>query len=280
MRIKLYIVFLAAFAINFAYGQNNYSVEKIEKLDIKGFNLKLNPKGDKLVYTTSNYKGLWLYTIGEKNAVEISSENGVGYEPLITDDYIFYKSKESQSKLQRIEILSKNKISINLSSKEQTPEAFYACQGASKILEAKASSDLYKIILVYRDGRQIEIAPLGKRNYLNVSLSPDETKLLFRVSGLGSFITKLDGTILEEYKNAEFPKWVTNNEILFAEVSDDGHQYLASNLYIYTIKEKKKINLTSSTEAIAIYPNVNGMGNKVVFNTPKGQVYIISLAKK
>ena len=34
MKIKLHIIFLAAFAINVAYGQSKYSVERIEKLDI------------------------------------------------------------------------------------------------------------------------------------------------------------------------------------------------------------------------------------------------------
>ncbi|VAW28123.1 hypothetical protein MNBD_BACTEROID06-1860 [hydrothermal vent metagenome] len=277
MRIELYMVFLIAFATSFVYGQNDYSVERIEQLDIKGFNLKLNPEGDKLVYTTSNYKGLWLYNIGEGNTVEISSKNGAGYEPLITDDYIFYKSKESQSMLQRIEVLSKNKTSINLSSKEQSPKAFYACEGTSKILEAKTSSDLYSIVLIYRDGRQIEIAPLGKRNYLNVSLSPNETKLLFRVSGLGSYVTQLDGTVIKEFKTAEFPVWLNENEILFAEVNDDGHQYVASDLYISSISSNEKLNLTSSIDAIAIYPNVSANKRKIVFNTPEGHVYLISL---
>ncbi len=277
MKVKLYAVFLIAFTTSFVYGQNDYSVERIEQLDIKGFNVQLNPEGDKLLYTSNNFKGLWLYSLGEEKVVELSSKNGAGYQPLITDEYIFFKSKESQNTLNRIAVLSKNKTSINLPSKEQTPKEYYACEGTSLLLEAKTSSDLYKIILVYRDGRQIEIAPLGKRNYLNVSLSPDQTKLLFRVSGMGSFVTQLDGTIIKEYKNAEFPIWFTKNKILFAEVSDDGHQYVASELYIADINKKKKINLTSSTDDIALYPNVNGMGNKVVFNTPNGQVYLISL---
>ncbi|MCF6352181.1 MAG: hypothetical protein L3J06_04130 [Cyclobacteriaceae bacterium] len=280
MRVELYVVFLIAFTTSFVYGQNDYSVERIEQLDIKGFNVQLNPEGDKLLYTSNNYKGLWLYSLEEEKVVELSSKNGAGYQPLITDKYIFFKSKDSQNTLNRIEVLSKNKISINLSSKEQTPKEYYACEGAALLLEAKTSSDLYKIVLVYREGRQIEIAPLGKRNYLNVSLSPDQKKLLFRVSGMGSFVTQLDGTIIKEYKSAEFPKWVNNNEILFAEVSDDGHQYLSSDLFISSIKGEDKFNLTSSINAIAIYPNVNGMGNKVVFNTPKGQVYLISLVKK
>ncbi len=280
MKIKLYVVFLIAFTTSFVYGQNDYSVERIEQLDIKGFNVQLNPEGDKLLYTSNNYKGLWLYSLEEEKAVELSSKKGAGYQPLITDEYIFFKSKESQNTLNRIAVLSKNKISINLSSQEQTPKEYYACEGTALLLEAKTSSDLYKIVLVYRDGRQIEIAPLGKRNYLNVSLSPDQTKLLFRVSGMGSFVTQLDGTIIKEYKSAEFPKWVNNNQVLFAEVTDDGHQYVASELYIADINKKKKINLTSSVEAIPLYPNINSLENKVVFNTPKGQVYLISLVKK
>ena len=280
MRIKLYIAFLATVAITVANGQNKYSVETIEQLDIKGFNLKLNPDGNKFLYTTSNYNGLWLYNIGDENAVEISSKNGAGYEPLITDEYIFYKSKESQNTLQRMGILSKNRISINLSAKDQTPKAFYACEGASKVLEAKASADLYSIVLVYKDGSKNEIAPLGKKNYLNISLSPDESKILFRVSGLGSYVTHLDGTVVREFKTAEFPVWLNENEILFAEVKDDGHQYVSSDLFVSSINGNEKFNLTSSVDAIAIYPNVNAKENKVVFNTPEGDTYLISLVKE
>lgn len=280
MKINIYIFFLSAFAINFAYGQSSYTVKNIEKLDIEGFNLKLSPNGDKLLYTTRNFKGLWLYTIKGRNRVEVSSKNGVGFEPLITNEYIYYKSKDSQSTLQRLEIASKNKISINQSSKDQTPKAFYACEGVSKILEAKASKDLYSIVLVYRDGKKIEIAPLGKKNYLNISISPDGSKLLFRVSGLGSYITQLDGAVINKFETAEFPVWLNENEILFAEVQDDGHQYKASDLFITSINGGDKFNLTSSIDAIAMYPNVSANESSIVFNTPEGEVYLISLEKK
>jgi hypothetical protein len=280
MKIKLKLITLIFFVINGAYGQHSISIEKIEKLEISGFNVQLNPAGNKLLYTARNYKGLRLYNILERKDVEISSENGAGYEPVITDNYVFFKDVKTEHTLKRVDLESANRVSINLSSKDQTPTSFVSCQEKTKeIVDVKTSADLYKIIIDHRDGSQTELAPFGKRNYLNVSLSPDQSKLLFRVSGIGSFVTKLDGSVVKELKGAEFPKWVNNNEVLYSEAIDDGHEYIASELFIENVEDGFKTNLTASSNAVPLYPNIDKTGNKVAFNTPEGDIYVITISR-
>ena len=141
-------------------------------------------------------------------------------------------------------------------------------------LQIGTSEDL-NFILIQEYGRKNRaIEPLGKNDYLNVSLSPDESKILFRVSGMASYVCDLDGNVISEFQDAEFPIWISNKQVLFARVEDDGYQYKRSDLFISDLSNDNEINITEDLDLIPLYPAYHFTSKTLGFSTPEGSIYL------
>lgn len=266
--LKCTLTFLLLSTGFFAFGQISFEGGQIKKLHITGFNVKLSPQGDKLLYSDANFGSLRLYDIKTQKDIKITDQGGSGYQARISNDRVYYKPKYADQFIavsfdgQQIEIVD------NIQSK-QAQLTIENDQGVT----ARPSEDLTSIVVSEGHGKTREIAPLGKKNYLNVSVSPDGKKLLFRVSGMSSFVSTLDGQIIKKFEDAEFPSWLNNEEILYAEVEDDGYNYLSSDLYVEALDSDQRVNITTDVKVIALYPSA--AQDVVAFNTPKGDIYLI-----
>jgi Tol biopolymer transport system component len=248
-------------------------VKSIEQLPITGYDVQFNPKGDKLFYTSKNYSGLSIYELDSREELTINDEPGIGYGALINNASVLYK-KETTSGFIGYDYIHKIPIVQNQDGISTSSE-FDKAKVESKIQKVSWSEDLRKIQIHYRTGEIKEIQPLGEKDYLNVSLSPDQKRLLFRVSGMGSFITNLEGEIFAKFENAEFPSWVDDHSILYAEIIDDGYQYLKSAFIISTIDQQNSICITKGMNVIGLFPKISWDKKKVIFNTPEGDIYLM-----
>lgn len=270
--MKITLRILTLLLLNIAFGQTKYTIEKV---NVQGYNVQFNPNGNQLLYTSGGLKGLILYDVKAKTTKVISEAAGTGYQPVITDDEIIFRSKGKDNKIEIYNILTGEKT---LSSK--TPRYHVASQQRNKLtsLLAEPSDDLNSINLVYLNGEKTNIAPLGNRvDYINISLSPSGKKLLFRVSGRGSFISDLKGNIEKELGNVEFPKWINDETVLYTVTEDDGYNYLSSQLFILNLSESSKPEHIETPLAIALYPDYNSALNRIVFNTPTGEIFLVHL---
>lgn len=248
--------------------QSGRCVSKVEKLDFSGHDLRFSKDGCKLFYTSSNYTGLYMYDVSSAETVEISNQRGAGFNLTILEDGVVYRDKKQRKNMIYSISTGESSFLENRDQKEKTE------------VSVKASDDLTSILVTNSKGETTEIAPLGRADYLNVTLSPDKSKILFRVSSLGSFITNLKGEILTEFGNVEFPSWAAGDEVLFTKTKDDGYDYLSSEVYLSTTSGEILLDLTKEIEAIAIYPSINSEGDRVVFNTPEGEVYLLHLERE
>ncbi|MEN8250913.1 MAG: hypothetical protein ABFS32_18415 [Bacteroidota bacterium] len=271
------VILLTLATISIAVSQNTYSVEKIEKLEINGYKAKFNPEGDKVLFTTSNATGLKVYDIAKKEVTEIAETPKAGQGAIITNKEIVFKS---QNNLELVDLSTGARTTIQ---NDKTPGEYLATKEVvetSEFVYVKTNENLDEIILVTKSGGEKHMAPMGRADYLNVALSPDRSKLLFRVSGVGSFITDLNGSVIRELGNVEFPVWLNNEEVIYAEIEDDGYRYISSDLYIDSIQKFERQKLTNTTKAIALYPDISEDQSKVAFSTPNGELYLISLIKE
>ncbi len=60
---------------------------------------------------------------------------------------------------------------------------------------------------------------------------------------------------------------------------DDGHNYTKSDIIKVSKDGKIRENLTQNTDIIALYPAVDSKSHELLFNTPKGRVYKMTLKK-
>lgn len=294
------------------FGQD-ISVVKVEQVtDLKEGTFyfpQFSPDGLKLLFALENYKGLYLYDLKNRVLKKLNDYTSVGYKPSFSEDgskVIFkastFKAGLRYSSLIIHDIASKEETIIEreirgLSNPFILPNnlLMYSCKDELKLYNIHSDSrevieNLDKPvvyneelkIIVYRNGVKKIIKPAGPGNYIWISQSPDGTRILFTVSGKGTYICDLEGKILVEFgENVHAPKWSSNGEwIVYMDDKDDGVQYTSSEIWVVSIDGKKKVQLTDTKNVIEMYPVWSPMGDKIAFHSNDGKIHVMHLNSK
>lgn len=280
----------------------------IDKSQANCYFPKLSPDGSKLFFTTSNFKGLWYYDFGTKNIVEVTSDNGAGYEYSFSKDgrSVFYRLNNlndrglrvSQSIIKRDlnsftsqviasgAELSTPKVLIN-SNVAFTSDYKITVKSSDPLLQKSSPSDIgteafacieHQKITLYKNGNKKILAPLGEGNYIWPSVSPDGTKLLFTLAGRGTYISDLEGNILVSLGYADAPKWSPdNNWVMYMVDRDNGLEVTSSDIYASSSDGKLKYQLTDTKDIHEMYPEWSSDIKKAAFHSEDGSLYIIEL---
>lgn len=252
----------------------------IEKLNVSGFNPQFTSDGKYLVYTQPNFKGLKIYSFQEKKEEVIAEINGAGYHFRIEDNLVIYENEKHSGQFSSFNIITGETKAVGADKMLQNsanPSQPKVAKNRTQLLSVAPSPDLRAIQVILADGTKNVITPLGNNDYINVSSDPSGQRLVFRVSGIGSFVSDLDGNLLLELGNVEFPQWVGLDKILYTETKDDGYNYTSSEVFIQSINDGSISHLTDNANLIAIYPSISQALDKVVFTTPEGALYLIRL---
>ncbi len=266
---------------------------------------QFSPDGGKILFSEAGFKGLWLYDISKKSLNQLNDLAGAGYEPVFspdgqkiyfrTDNYIEYKRYSSLAMQtiddKQVDYLAKDvrRLSTPALIDKQTvvyrqDKSLNAVNtGSKEKMLVKNVTDTYgftedqKIVLV-SNGVRKEMTPVGKGNYIWLSLAPDKTKMLFTVAGGGTFISDLNGNILVKLGKANAPKWSPDgNWILYMVDKDDGHTMTASDIWAVTTDGVTKVQLTNTNDDIEMYPNWSPAMDKIVYETFGGKIAFINI---
>jgi Tol biopolymer transport system component len=266
---------------------------------------QFSPDGGKILFSEAGFKGLWLYDISKKSLNQLNDLTGAGYEPVFspdgqkiyfrTDNYIEYKRYSSLAMQtiddKQVDYLAKDvrRLSTPALIDKQTvvyrqDKSLNAVNtGSKEKMLVKNVTDTYgftedqKIVLV-SNGVRKEMTPVGKGNYIWLSLAPDKTKMLFTVAGGGTFISDLNGNILVKLGKANAPKWSPDgNWILYMVDKDDGHTMTASDIWAVTTDGVTKVQLTNTNDDIEMYPNWSPAMDKIVYETFGGKIAFINI---
>lgn len=241
---------------------------EVEKLSVQGYYPQLANK-QKLLFSSNNYKGLWKYSLTNKTTDQISDEAGAGYNYEIIGDTVIYQVKSRNKRIEFASISSQNMIKKVSSNAD--PQRFVQQQFSSMFPYVYIAPDMQSIHIVLKEKRY-QVAPNGVKNYLNASLSPDGTKLLYEVSGGEAHIADLDGNIQTSLGEVDAPKWVSKKEVLYIKRQDDGMQTISSQLYIYNLRTKNAFLVTDLKNIES--SSSNASGDMIVANTSAGEIYL------
>ncbi|MBD3226316.1 MAG: hypothetical protein GF313_16425 [Caldithrix sp.] len=261
--------------------------------------------GDSTVFVTgSGFEGLHVININNGQLTTITEARGAGYAFAQSPDgqYVTYRTQEFVKRrpvyeLKRVDlkngkisILEADKRSLKMISTGIVARLTYldnatvrqsAISGENQIL---SQDDIPFVtiqrreILLWDNGEQKMLAPLGKQKYIWPSISPDGQKLLFTAAGVGTFISDLHGNIENELGYANAPQWSADgNWIVFMMDRDDGHRITASDIYAISADGSRKIQLTASQNTIEMYPDWGHQSNKIVYNTQDGRIFLMEL---
>jgi hypothetical protein len=235
-------------------------------IDHQAFFPTFGNSSNQILYTGENSKGLYHYNLNTNTETFITDAPGAIHNALITSsgDIIFSNVKFVDGKRtvkQKKFNTSKGKFT-SLESKD-IPQISVKSKGKS--------------ILVSTQEKTEEIKPLGDLYYIWVSLSPDNSKLLFTVAGKGTYTSDLKGQNIQELGYVNAPVWLNNEWVVGMNDTDNGEIIISSDIIAVHTHSKKKINLTESDNKIEQYPFVSGDGTKIVYHTLSGEIYILEV---
>lgn len=302
--IKALIIFI--FIANLLTAQKVKVVETTKvPIDIveQTFYPQFNKDDTKIIFSSAGYKGLFVYQLETKESSIITEANGAGYNPLILNsETILYRTfdlvegkkyhslrlydlktgiENTIQKDKRLLKLPKQNINNELLIVENS---VVKKENISKQLLLKNSEPnraIYvednNLILVYGNETKI-LNPLGEGVYVWESFSSDGKKILFSFGNQGTFVCDLEGNILLNIKDARYPKFSPNGKyISYMNDKDNGYNYISSDILVYSIDLNESFEVTNTEDKIEMFAEWSNDGNRLVYNTTEGEIFITKL---
>lgn len=272
-----------------------------------------SPDGERIAFTSPQFRGIWVADASGQNVRQITDEAaGYGYSWSSDGTSLLTRVSSFENKRRKLAI----KI-YHTSGKEPTQltefrddmpsvpvwanydqQVVLIANGDIETFESqKEVSAAYKstvgqsFYVLKQDqiakGKTPEnstedISPFEDATYLNLEVSPDGRKLAFEVYGGNLYVMNIDGTQLMDLGRANRPSWSPDSRYVVAMVAEDnGHDMTRSDLYALSIDGQERINLTASTDLIAMNPDWSPKGDRIAFDTPQdGTIYQLNIAFK
>ena len=129
---------------------------------------------------------------------------------------------------------------------------------------------------LYRNGEKIVLKPHGDENYICASLSPDQTRILFRTKK-GTAICDLNGNELVNLgREINAPVWYGNDYVVGMDSEHDGYYNTAAAIVIASVETKELQYLTDPAN-MGIFPNVDAASGRIVYCTEGGDIRMLQL---
>lgn len=289
MRHKIFIIMLISFT-QYVNGQNStntickdknpYKLSAISEVDlsIKGLrNPKISYDG-KYLLLTKGMTGVYLTEMDNSNNLKTIPKEKV-------DGYAMQWSKDSHEIIfRRVQKESQGKASMKL-------HKYNIEKNTSKIIDIsdlsatnKDLADLNNITLKYDLSKKKLMATDGTRTWViaeefgpcyNIVLSPDRQKVVFRSKGR-TYVYYVDGSgMYSSLAKGDCSAWSPDGKYLLGHIStDDGHQYLSSDLYLFSIDGNKKWKLTDTKDKLEFDPDWSHGGGRIVYHGEKsGKIF-------
>lgn len=252
------------------------STRKVATPDLQeGKVVGISPKGDYLLLTSMDNKGLVRYDLNTQATAIITEAEGAGWNVKISQDgsKITYRQRHDNNPQIRYDIMQHNMTEGKAVVRAQ------AQRGTAQLVAADANStvavneDLHMVL--NHNGKSIILTPNGTNEAYNwPSISPDGSKILYYVSGKGCFVCDINGNNVRKITNhCRAAQWYDNNTIVGMADEDDGTVLTASAIVVYTLDGKSQILVGKNT--MAIYPFATD--GKIAFSTAAGEMYVLNV---
>lgn len=265
---KLCIV-IAALSFLLPLQSQDIKVRRIKKIPVEqdAFFPEFGNSKNEIIYTGQNHRGLYQYQMRKKRSEMIVSDN----TPVKSfsggeKGTVVFSVQEGTGKEKRI-------VHQKYDPENEVIEKIEGAEAIGDIVRV----DGRKIILETASGGAIELAPTGDNFYVWASLSPDNEKILFTAVGKGTFISDLKGNVIADIGTLNAPVWINNDWVLGMNDRDDGHVTTSSDVYAVHTETGKKVEISSKTDQIALYPKASPDARRIVFHNLKGEIFTVNI---
>lgn len=291
------------------FAQSNSPIYLTGSIDDISMNAVFSPDGNKIAYTKAGYKGIWIYDLNTNSSKQITDEIAAGFAFKWSSDSKSILTRVAKYEdLKRYNAVKVFNIDLEVSSqltdyKTMMPFLPEWTDGDSKVLlPTKDNFEIYlsgKPKLQYRNNNEKSFflkddkifaenvntnkldffEPIKDAQYINFSVSPDRTKIVFEVMGGNIFVLNVDGTNLTDLGKGNRPRWSSDSrKLIYMITEDDGQDYTASDIYTINTDGTQKINITNTKNRIEMNPCISPDGKKIVFDVYNdGSVYLMNI---
>ncbi len=275
-------------------------------------NPRWSPDGAKLAFTETRYHGLWVMNSDGSGLRQVSEEDAAGYgfewssdsQALLSRVAKFENNKRYNAvKLFNLATNETKQLTdyrtfmpglphwspandkVYMFNRDQL-EVFETGKPAPSAAATKIAAPVHFLkdgILALGNLADLQyktFAPLAEQQYLNLVLAPDRGKIAFEVKGGNLHVMNVDGSGLIDLGPGNRPQWSPQSDYLVYMIAgDDGHQFLATDIYTIKCDGSEKANLTNTAEQLEMNPSW-GVGNRIAFDVmDEGEIYVIELVR-
>lgn len=280
------------------------NVTSVQRLDVPSDENKvaqavaISPQGDYLLLSTDTKQGLVKWDFATSSSQVLTDEAGTGSDVFVSEDgkqvvygQVSFSNKRRQEAVKSIDLSTGKKQTIvkptrdlqGIAVEKSTVATITRGQLKTKALSGKETEMSRPLLtkhhlklFITRNGMTTQLAPNGvDERYIWASLSPDGNKVLYYVSGHGTFVCDVDGSNVIAMGNLTAPKWWDNNTIVGMDEVANEYTVLASSI-VARILDGQVQKLTSD-DVIATYPIPSAQAGKIAFSTPDGKIYLITV---
>ena len=288
--------------------QSNYQLMISGSAEEAVMNPIFSPDGKNIAFTKTGYQGIWIYNLQTQSSFQLTDEDAAGFA--------FKWSADSKSILTRVakyenirrynavkvfDIITKksNQLSDYRTFMPYLPQwiegdskVFLPVKGKDEVFLTgkEKNNNIFSSIVAFEKNNKLIIKNIAKESeqtfepikdaeYINLSTSPDRTKIVFEVMGGNMFVMNIDGTRLIDLGKGNRPRWSSdNNKIIYMNTEDDGQNFTASDIFIINSDGTQKRNITNSRDLIEMNPGFAPDGKSIVFDVINdGSIYLMNI---
>lgn len=243
---------------------------------VEGKVVGISPKGNYLLLSDLSNNGLLQYDLTTKTTAIITDANGAGWDVKVSQDgnRITYRQvRIDANQMVRNDIMQYNALNGKSVLQAKNTRGTAALVDATAANTVAINEDLHLVLT--RNGKSIVLTPNGANESYNwPSISPDGSKILYYVSGVGCYVCDLNGNGVQKVaSHCRAPQWYDNHTIIGMADEDDGKVLTASAIVLHTLDGKSQILV--GKDMMAIYP-VAAEG-KIAFSTAAGEMYLMQV---